>query len=71
MNQEKIARINELYHKSKKEGLTEGEKKEQAMLRYEYIQAIKNNIKGTLDSVLIQEADGTITDLSKVRKDYS
>ena len=45
MNQEKIARINELYHKSKKEGLTEEEKKEQAMLRYEYIQAIKNNIK--------------------------
>lgn len=71
MNQEKIARINELYHKSKKEGLTEEEKKEQAMLRYEYIQAIKNNIKGTLDSVLIQEADGAITDLSKVRKDYS
>ncbi len=71
MNQEKIARINELYHKSKKEGLTEEEKKEQAMLRYEYIQAIKNNIKGTLDSVLIQESDGTITDLSKVRKDYS
>lgn len=69
MNDQKIARINELYHKSKKEGLTEEEKKEQALLRYEYIQAIKNDLRSTLDSVSIQEADGTITDLSKVRKD--
>ena len=30
MNDTKIARINELYHKSKAEGLTEAEKKEQA-----------------------------------------
>ena len=33
MNEEKIARINELSRKSKAEGLTEAEKKEQAMLR--------------------------------------
>ncbi|MCX4268239.1 MAG: DUF896 domain-containing protein [Lachnospiraceae bacterium] len=70
MNDEKIARINELYHKSKREGLTEEEKKEQAVLRYEYIQAVKNNLRSTLDSVSIQEADGTITDLSKGRKDH-
>ena len=70
MNDEKIARINELYHKSKREGLTEEEKKEQAVLRYEYIQAVKINLRSTLDSVSIQEADGTITDLSKGRKDH-
>ncbi|MBQ6812080.1 MAG: DUF896 domain-containing protein, partial [Agathobacter sp.] len=35
--EEKIARINELYRKSKAEGLTEEEKKEQALLRQEYI----------------------------------
>lgn len=29
----KIARINELYHKSKAEGLTDAEKKEQQQLR--------------------------------------
>lgn len=69
MNREKMDRINELYHKSKKEGLTEEEKKEQAMLRYEYIQAIKSSLRSTLDSVSIQEPDGTITELSKVRKD--
>lgn len=69
MDSQKIARINELYHKSRQEGLTEEEKKEQAVLRYEYIQAMKSNLRSTLDSVLIQEADGTITELSKVRKD--
>ena len=40
-----IARINELYHKSKAEGLTEEEKKEQAELRQSYIQAIRGNIR--------------------------
>ena len=33
MNQEQIDRINALYRKSKAEGLTEEEKKEQALLR--------------------------------------
>ena len=35
MEQSKIDRINELYRKSKAEGLTEAEKKEQALLREE------------------------------------
>jgi len=69
MDKAKIARINELYHKSHKEGLSEEEKKEQATLRYEYIQAIKSDLRNTLDCVSIQEPDGTITDLSKARKD--
>lgn len=69
MKEEKINRINELYHKSKNEGLTKEEKEEQAMLRHEYIQAIRSNLRSTLDNVSIQEPDGTITHLSKVRKD--
>ena len=36
-----IDRINELYHKSQKEGLTEEEKKEQAELRRNYVNAVK------------------------------
>ena len=36
-----IKRINELYHKSKTEGLTEAEKQEQAILRREYIDSVK------------------------------
>ena len=37
MTNEKIARINELYKKSKAEGLSEEEKKEQALLRLSLI----------------------------------
>ena len=38
MTKEKIARINELAHKSKTTGLTEAEKAEQQALRKEYIE---------------------------------
>ena len=65
MNQEKIDRINVLYHRSKQEGLTEEEKKEQAALRKEYIEAIRNSLRGNLNNISIQEEDGTITDLGK------
>ena len=41
MTNEKIARINELYKKSKAEGLSEEEKKEQALLRQEYVASVK------------------------------
>ena len=41
---ETIDRINELYHKSQKEGLTDEEKAEQAKLRAEYIANIKCKI---------------------------
>ena len=40
--EDKIKRINELYHKSKAEGLTEEEKAEQAALRAEYVANIRN-----------------------------
>ena len=38
---EKIKRINELYHKSQAEGLSAEEKDEQARLRKEYINSVK------------------------------
>lgn len=65
MEQFKIDRINELYHKSKQEGLTEEEKAEQQKLRKEYIEAFKKNLRGTLNTISIKEADGSITDLGK------
>ena len=46
MDNKKIARINELYHKSKAEGLTEKELKEQQVLRREYVEAFKRNLRG-------------------------
>ncbi len=65
MNQEKIARINELYRKSKAEGLTEAEKKEQAILRKEYIAAVRNNIRTQLNNVDVIEKDGSIVNLGE------
>ena len=60
---ETIDRINELYHKSQKEGLTDEEKAEQAKLRAEYIANIKANVRSQLDNISIQKPDGTITNL--------
>ena len=61
----RIERINELARKSKTVGLTEEEKKEQAILRKEYIAAIRMNIRSQLDNISIQEADGSITNLGE------
>ncbi|GFI21705.1 hypothetical protein IMSAGC011_00478 [Lachnospiraceae bacterium] len=65
--EEKIKRINELYHKSQAEGLTEEEKAEQAALRAEYVANIRANLKGQLDNICIKEQDGSITNLAKKR----
>lgn len=65
MKEEAIQRINELYHKSKKEGLTKAEAEEQARLRAEYVAAIRANLRGTLNNISIVEPDGSITDLAK------
>lgn len=63
--EEKIARINELYHKSKNEGLTEAEKEEQAILRREYVDAFKRNLRAQLDNIDIKNEDGTIINLGE------
>ena len=65
MDKQKIARINELYHKSKAGGLTAAERKEQQILRREYIDAFKRNLRSQLNQISIQEADGSITDLGQ------
>ena len=65
MDKSRIDRNNELYRKSKAEGLSEVEKMEQQILRKEYIDAIKRNLSSQLDNISIQEKDGSITDLGK------
>lgn len=57
--EEKIQRINELYHKSKAEGLTPQEKEEQAALRKDYVENIRKNIRSQLDTMTIQYEDGS------------
>lgn len=65
MTDEKIARINELYHKSKAEGLTGAERKEQALLRQEYVASFRRNLRSQLNNIDIQNADGTIENLGE------
>ena len=61
--QEKIDRINALYHKPKAEGLTDEEKAEQAKLRAEYVASVRNNLRSQLDNISIQEPDGSVVNL--------
>jgi len=65
MTEERIQRINELYHKAKTEGLTDAEKQEQQILRKEFIDSFRRNLRGQLDNISIQEADGSITNLGE------
>ena len=58
MTQEKIQRINELYRKSQAEGLSEAEKKEQDLLRKEYIANVKKNLRNQLNNIDIVNDDG-------------
>ena len=65
MTEEKIARINALYKKSKTTGLSEDEKKEQAKLRREYIDAMKADLQRSLDNIRIVNPYGSIEELKK------
>lgn len=62
---QRIKRINELYHKSQKEGLTDAEKAEQAKLRNEYIESVRGNLKAQLDNITIERPDGTMENLGE------
>ena len=65
MDNTKIDRINALAHKQKSVRLTEEEKIEQAALRKEYIESIRESLRANLNNISIQEADGSITDLGE------
>ncbi|MCI6204319.1 MAG: DUF896 domain-containing protein [Lachnospiraceae bacterium] len=65
MNQEKIERINALYRKSKAEGLTEEEKKEQDLLRKEYIASVKNNLRNQLNNIDVINEQGKVENLGE------
>lgn len=60
-----LNRINELARKSKAEGLTESEKKEQAELRQKYIEAVRRNLRGQLNNIDVLEKDGKIVNLGE------
>ncbi len=65
MINETIERINELYRKSKAEGLTEAEKAEQDRLRKEYIANVRQNLRVQLDNIDVVSEDGSIENLGE------
>ena len=65
MNQEKIERINALYRKSKAEGLTDEEKKEQDLLRKEYIASVKSNLRSQLKNIDVINEQGKVENLGE------
>ena len=71
MTKEKIARINELAKKSRtEEGLTEAEKAEQADLRREYIDEMKQSLRSQRDNADYIDDKGVrrpVSDLKKVK----
>ena len=65
---ELIARINELAHKAKAEGLTEEELKERDALRKEYIANVRGNLRAQLDNTVVVQPDGTRVKLERKKK---
>ena len=51
MEKAKLDRINELAHKSKREGLNAAEKEEQRILRNEFLAEIRADLKASLESI--------------------
>lgn len=65
MKQENIDRINELYRKSKAEGLTEEEKREQDMLRKQFVANVRKNLTAQLNNIDMVNADGSVENLGE------
>ena len=65
MKQEQIDRINELYRKSKAEGLTEAEKKEQDLLRKQFVADVRGSLTVQLNNIDMVNPDGTVENLGE------
>lgn len=59
MQKHEIARINELAHKAKTQGLTEAEIAERADLRRRYLADIRTSLQQQLEHTVVQEPDGS------------
>ena len=73
MDQKRIDRINELAKKAKTVGLTEEETAERDLLRKEYVEAVRRNLRGQLDNTYVVDEQGNkrkLTDLQKTGKTH-
>ena len=68
MTKEQVARINELARKKKTVGLTEGELKEQAELRAQYLKDFREGFRQQLDNTYIQYDHGRREKLSQKKQ---
>ena len=57
ITEEKIKRINELARKAKSAGLSEEEKLEQGLLRREYVDSFKENLRSQLENIEFVDAE--------------
>lgn len=65
MEQYKIDRINELARKNKAQGLTEAEKAERELLRWEYIDSVVGSLTGQLEHTYLVDDKGNKTKLRR------
>ena len=70
LEKSRLDRINELARKSKAEGLTPEERKEQEALRKEYIEAFRANFKSHLNQIKFVEdlSEEELAAISKAKK---
>jgi len=68
ISEKKLQRINELAKKSKEEGLTKEEKKEQQILREEYLQGFRKSFKNQIENVTVYDPEGKDVTPDKVKQ---
>ncbi|MGV3466111.1 MAG: DUF896 domain-containing protein [Heyndrickxia sp.] len=67
LSNDKIARINELAKKSKEQGLSKEEAKEQSKLRREYLESFRSSMKNTIEKVRVFDPNGDEVTPQKLR----
>ena len=65
-----IQRINELYRKEKEGTLTTEERREQAELRSDYLESVRENMRANLDRIDIKNPDGSIESAKERREKH-
>lgn len=68
LSKDKLNRINELARKSKNEGLTEKETKEQKVLREEYLKNIRSSFKNQMKTMTVIDPLGNDVTPKKVKE---
>lgn len=65
MEQAKIQRINELTQLARERELTDKEQEERAQLRKEYIESMKQSLRGNIERIRIVDEHGNQTKIHK------